>query len=384
MPAASTDAPTAPPRFDASTGAALLHWYEAERRDLPWRRTTDPYRILVSEIMLQQTRVETVIPRYARFLERFPDLPTLASAPLEDVLAEWSGLGYYRRARSLHAAAQAIADEHSGRFPRQYARLRALPGIGDYTAAAVAAIAFGEPHVGIDGNVNRVLCRHFGIAEIPTRAAVRRQLTAAAESLLPNRSPGDVTQALIELGSQVCTPRSPGCDACPLHRRCVAAREGTQELLPVRNRTRVTEVAEAAAVVKKEGRFLLLRGQRPTVLADMWEFPTLDSRLRDAPDSGSDAAATADLRAYLSGFGARPTTFRRLGEIRHGITNRRIVCTVFRTTSEVFSPKRKRAGWFTLAEAALLPLAASATRILALLEPVEDDTAAIDAGTEKR
>ena len=137
MPAASTDAT---PRFDASAGAALLHWYEAERRDLPWRRTTDPYRILVSEIMLQQTRVETVIPRYARFLERFPDLTTLASASPDEVLAEWSGLGYYRRARSLHTAASAIVHEHSGKFPSQYGPLRALPGIGAYTAAAVAAI----------------------------------------------------------------------------------------------------------------------------------------------------------------------------------------------------------------------------------------------------
>jgi len=209
MPAASTDATARAPRFDPAAGAALLHWYDAERRDLPWRRTTDPYRILVSEIMLQQTRVDTVIPRYARFLDRFPDLAALATASLDDVLAEWSGLGYYRRARNLHAAARAIVNDHAGRFPRQYTLLRALPGLGDYTAAAVAGIAFGEPHVGIDGNVNRVLCRYFGIAEAPTRAAVRRQLTAAAESLLAEHAPGDVTQALMELGAQVCTPRSP-------------------------------------------------------------------------------------------------------------------------------------------------------------------------------
>ncbi len=349
----------------------MLHWYEAERRDLPWRRTADPYRILVSEIMLQQTRVDTVIPRYEQFLARFPDLAALAAASLDDVLAEWSGLGYYRRARSLHAAARAIADEHGGEFPRQYTPLRALPGIGDYTAAAVAGIAFGEPHVGIDGNVSRVLCRYFGIAEAPTRVAVRRLLAAAAGSLLDDHAPGDVTQALMELGAQICTPRSPRCVDCPLLLRCVASADGTQELLPVRRKQTVVDVAEAAGVVERSGRFLLLRGQRPTVLADMWEFPTRDSRLREAVVAEDTVDPADDLRSYLAELGQGSVTLRHLGEIRHGITNRRIVCAVYRadagpTGSEPVALSAKL-GWFTPAEAARLPLAASAKRVFALL-----------------
>jgi len=375
MPADSTDTKTTSPRFDQPAGAALMHWYEAEARDLPWRRTSDPYRILVSEVMLQQTRVATVIPRYARFLERFPDLPALAAAELEDVLAEWSGLGYYRRARNLHAAARTIVDEDGGEFPRRYARLRALPGIGDYTAAAVAAIAFGQRHVGIDGNVVRVLCRYFAIAEDPTRAVVRRQLATAAESLLDDHAPGAVTQALMELGASICTPRSPRCAECPLTGRCIAAAEDTQELLPVRRKQKVTDVSEAAGVVERGGRFLLLRGQRPRVLADMWEFPTRDSRLRESLVAESDADPAADLRGYLADLGHESLALHRLGEIRHGITSRRIVCTVFRVDSRAdlevgtagAAAPSAEIGWFTAAEAVQLPLAASAMRIFELL-----------------
>ena len=402
MPADSTDATTRSLRFDRPAGTRLLHWYQTERRDLPWRRTRDPYRILVAEIMLQQTRVQTVVPRYERFLERFPDLPTLAASAVEDVLAEWSGLGYYRRARYLHAAARAIVDEHRGVFPRDYAALRALPGLGAYTAAAVAAIAFGEPHVGLDGNVNRVLCRYFGIAEDPTRAAVHRRLAAAAESLLEDHAPGEVTQALMELGARVCLPRSPGCTGCPLARRCVAAAEGTQELLPARRKLRIRGVTEQAGVIERGGRFLLLRGQRPGVLADMWEFPTRDSRLRRQVAGERPGDRGAELRRYLADLGQRSVRLRRLGEIRHGITNRRIVCTVYRAHTGPPAAATARAveaagasaapasdapatpdatprgaaahqdpvrGWFTVAEAARLPLAASAKRIFELLGP---------------
>jgi len=371
MPAASTDGQTNSPRFDAAAGAALLHWYETERRDLPWRRTSDPYRILVSEIMLQQTRVETVMRRYERFLERFPDLPALAAATPEEVLAEWSGLGYYRRARNLHAAARAIVIEHEGVFPRQYEPLRALPGIGDYTAAAIAAIAFGEPHVGIDGNVNRVLCRYFGIAEDPRRAVVRHQLLAAAESLLDDHAPGDVTQALIELGAQICIPRSPRCTDCPLLRRCVAAAECIQEQLPIRRKQEITTVNEAAGVMERNGRFLLLRGQRPGVLADMWEFPTPDSRLRVSAIAAGNVDPAAELRGYLADLDQGSVALHRLGEIRHGITNRRIACTVYRADTEAAgggaAPANAKFGWFTRAEAAQLPLAASAKCIFDLI-----------------
>jgi A/G-specific adenine glycosylase len=368
MPADLTESPA----FDRAAGQALLHWYETERRDLPWRRTQDPYRILVSEIMLQQTRVETVIPRYERFLQRFPDLQALAGADLDEVLAEWAGLGYYRRARALHAAAQAIVGAGDGSFPRTYDELRALPGIGDYTAAAVAAIAFKQPHVGIDGNVNRVLCRHFGIADLPSRASVRRQLRQAAETLLTDHPPGDVTQALIELGARVCTPRSPSCAACPIGGRCVAYAEGLQEALPVRRRQRIEEVFEAAAVFEDQGRFLLVRGQRPGVLQDMWEFPTLDSRLRagtglSEPGAAQPGTLADDLIAHLRRLGLGRVTLHEIGEIRHGITNRRITCTVYRVTATDLPAEADGRRWLTAEESLGLPLAASAAKTLVLL-----------------
>ncbi len=378
MPAASTDAAGPALRFDASDGDALLHWYDTEQRDLPWRRTSDPYRILVSEIMLQQTRVETVTPRYTRFLERFPDVGALAAAPVDDVLAEWSGLGYYRRARSLHAAAITIGDELDGEFPRTYEQLKALPGIGDYTAAAIAGIAFGEPRVGIDGNVVRVLCRYFGIADDPVRAAVHRRLKDAAESLLVKHPPGQVTQALMELGARVCTPRSPRCDECVLAARCIARIEERQAGLPIRRKQIIRDVAEAAAVIERNGSLLLVRGQRPGLLAGMWEFPALDSRgAAEAQAEGvvaeSPAREATGLVAYLAQLGIQPRAMEPLGEIRHGITNRRITCTVYRAAAESEPEPEAPAGsgieigWFTAAEASQIPLAASATRILELL-----------------
>jgi A/G-specific adenine glycosylase len=369
MPGASTEEARRAPRFSAPTGDALLRWYVAERRDLPWRRTSDTYAILVSEVMLQQTRVDVVVPRYLRFLERFPTVDALANATVDEVLAEWSGLGYYRRARNLHAAAQAV--QELGAFPPSYAELRGLPGVGDYTAAAVAGIAFGAPHVGIDGNVIRVLCRYFGIADDPTRAATKRQLSAAAESLLDGRQPGDVTQALMELGARLCTPRSPGCADCALRPGCVARAEGIQELLPVRRKQKIHDAVEAAVAVDHQGRYFLTRGQRIGVLAEMWEFPTIDSRTAEPIVAATSRQEREErLRDYIRTLGVDPARLQPLGEIRHGITNRRITCEVYAGAGcpkPAGAGKALETGWFTATEAAQLPLAASARRTLALL-----------------
>ncbi|MCK6404573.1 MAG: A/G-specific adenine glycosylase [Rhodocyclaceae bacterium] len=211
----------------------LLAWHRRHgRHDLPWQNTRDPYRIWLSEIMLQQTQVSTVIPYYARFLARFPDIATLAAAAPEEVLALWAGLGYYARARNLHRCAQVLQGEHGGAFPKCAAEIATLPGIGRSTAAAIAAFAFGERAAILDGNVKRVLCRAFGIEGFPGRPAVERELWVLAESLLPDTGIEAYTQGIMDLGATLCTRSRPDCAICPLRDICVAQREGRQDALP--------------------------------------------------------------------------------------------------------------------------------------------------------
>ncbi|MEZ4393287.1 MAG: A/G-specific adenine glycosylase [Polyangiales bacterium] len=211
---------------------ALVAWFRAARRDLPWRRTRDPYAIWVSEVMLQQTRVDTVIPYYTRFLRDFPTARALADAPESEVLARWSGIGYYRRARLLHAAAKAVVERHGGELPADHAQLRALPGVGDYTAGAVGSIAFGLAVPLVDGNVERVLCRLFAIPGDPKTTAVKRRVWSLAAALVVGADPGDLNQALMELGATVCAPTSPRCLTCPARAWCAGAREGDPARYP--------------------------------------------------------------------------------------------------------------------------------------------------------
>ena len=255
--------------------AALLAWYAAQRRDLPWRRTTDPYRIWVSEIMLQQTQVATVIPYYERFLARFPTVDALARAPLDEVLALWQGLGYYARARSLHAAARMVRTMHAGVIPNTVSDLRALPGVGDYTAGAVLSIAYGQDVPAIDGNVVRVLCRLFDFDRDPDKASGRRMMRRNAESLLLPGRAGELNQALMELGAIICLPRAPHCEPCPLAVFCRARALGVQELrpLPVR-RAPVPQREAMAALIQREARLLIVRRLPQGLLGGLWELPT--------------------------------------------------------------------------------------------------------------
>jgi A/G-specific adenine glycosylase len=265
----------------------LLAWFERRARDLPWRRTSDPYRIWVSEIMLQQTRVAAVIPYYERFLERFPDVRMLASAEESEVLALWSGLGYYSRARNLLRAARMIHE--SGRFPRSYEEFRSLPGVGEYTAAAIASIAFGEPRAVVDGNVRRVLSRLSCGAEDPARLA---------QKLLDRQRPGDFNQALMELGAEVCRPRSPRCDVCPVARYCQARRQGRQSEFPERRpRAPRQRLRLTLALVKRRGGILFVQEN------GFWNLP--------------QAGALVD-------FGKG----REVGRFRHSILNRDYEVTV--------------------------------------------------------
>ncbi len=252
---------------------ALLEWYGRARRDLPWRRDRDPYRVWVSEIMLQQTRVAVAAPYYERFLARFPDVASLAAAGEQEVLAAWSGLGYYSRARNLHRAARAIAA--SGEFPRDYAALRTLPGVGDYTAAAIASIAFGRPHAVLDGNAVRVLARLVAEPGEVSSGQVRERLRQAAGQLLDRSRPGEFNQALMELGATLCLPRKPRCDACPLTRYCEARQRGIEGLLPVRRpRGAVRRIEKTLLVIVQRGRVLLRRrSEENRRLAGFWELP---------------------------------------------------------------------------------------------------------------
>jgi A/G-specific adenine glycosylase len=253
----------------------VLAWYAEHRRDLPWRRTRDPYQVWVAEVMLQQTQVATVIPYYERFLARFPTVEVLAAAPLDAVLKGWEGLGYYSRARHLHAAARKVMSEFDGRIPGTLEGLLSLPGVGRYTAGAVLSIAGGQDVPALDGNVRRVLSRVFAIEEDVTRGAGQRRLQRLAESLLPPGRAGDFNQALMDLGATVCTPRAPSCDACPLAKDCRAHCLGQEERFPIRRPRRPVSHYEVTAGVvwDGDGRFLIAQRLPQGLLGGLWEFP---------------------------------------------------------------------------------------------------------------
>ncbi len=305
----------------------LLRWYRRNRRDLPWRRTRGPYRIWVSEIMLQQTRVAAVLAHYKEFLRRFPDVRALARARPEAVLAAWSGLGYYRRARHLHAAARQVVREHGGTFPRKAGALIALPGVGRYTAAAIASIAFGEAEAVVDGNVERVLRRLFGWR----RKNVRRKLWTVAEELLSRRHPGEFNQAMMELGATVCLPRTPLCDRCPLARWCRT--RGALERRPHPPRRRR---ATAYALLTQGQKVLLV--QRPpeaSLMPGMWELPQA-----------------------FAGNGRRNGGNDLLMRLRHSITATDYTVSVFR------GAEARGGKWISRGRLARLPLTGLARKIL--------------------
>jgi A/G-specific adenine glycosylase len=265
---------SAVPPDAATVRASLLPWFRRHARPLPWRKSKSAYRIWLSEIMLQQTQISTVIPYYLRFLKAFPSVERLAEAPSERVLELWSGMGYYRRARNLHGAAKILTQKYRGRFPADFKLALGLPGVGDYTARAVLSIAYNQPYTLIDGNVTRVMARFLALRGNPGRSAFRRALEQELGRLLSRRRAGNFNQAMMELGETICLPRLPRCPACPLRRWCRAFAAGQPEAYPAPKRRRAAEQWHlATGVLKSGGRYLMVRGLDEGLLDGLWNFP---------------------------------------------------------------------------------------------------------------
>jgi A/G-specific adenine glycosylase len=324
--------------------ADLLAWYDRHRRALPWRalagQIADPYRVWLSEIMLQQTTVKAVAPYFARFLARWPDVRALAAAPLDDVLRLWAGLGYYARARNLHACAQAVVARHGGRFPASEAALATLPGIGRYTAAAIASIAFDLRTVPVDGNVERVVARLFAIEqELP---AAKPEIWRLAQTLVPERRTGDFAQAFMDLGATICTPKSPACALCPWMEGCAARGRGDPESFPVKPAKKVGRLRRGAAFVVTRADGTVLVRTRPArgLLGGMTEVPTTDWT-HDFDDSSALDAVPAVQHAKWQ---------RRVGVVTHVFTHFPLELVVFTAQVPANSKAPEGARWVAVAD----------------------------------
>ena len=334
---------------------ALLGWYDRNRRDLPWRRTRDPYRIWIAEVMLQQTTVRAATPYYEAFLKRFPTLQSLAEEPEEEVVGAWSGLGYYHRARNLHRGAQHVAERHAGRFPRTIEAALAVPGVGLYTASAILSIAHGQPLPVVDGNVRRVLARLLALCGPEYRRD--GPYYNRAEELLDRERPGDWNQALMELGATVCTPRKPACEVCPLRSTCRARALGIVGELPEgRARRAPVDVRVAAALVESDGRVLLVRRPEGRLLGRMWEVPQTSLESRGLPDLARELLERHGLRVVPGPLAVRA---------RHAITYRRITLEGYRARLRPPAPSDpERFLWARPEEVESLPVSSSTRKLL--------------------
>jgi A/G-specific adenine glycosylase len=337
----------------------LLAWYRRHRRDLPWRRTRDPYRVWVSEVMLQQTTVKAVVPYYESFVERFPDVGALAAARDDDVVAAWSGLGYYHRARNLHRGARRVRDQHGGRFPRTLEAALAIPGVGLYTASAILSIAYEVSLPVVDGNVRRVLARLFALRG--PRWRKDGPYYNRAQEVLDAGAPGDWNQAVMELGATVCTPRRPACPACPLRRDCRGLELGLVDRLPEGRARRVpVAVTIAAALVERQGRILLVRRAEGRLLGRMWEVPQTSLESRGLPD------LVSELRER-HGLDVRPGRLR--ARARHAITFRRIRVEAYEARLARQPPADpERYAWARPAEISALPVSSLTRKVVRALQ----------------
>ena len=339
----------------------LLDWYYLNGRQLPWRGIHDPYKVWISEVMLQQTQVKTVIPYYEKFLKIFPDLSALAKTKGDKLLKCWAGLGYYSRARNLKKSAQVIQVKHGGKFPETLEAVHALPGIGRYTAAAILSICFGEPLAVLDGNVMRVLTRAFKIHANIKDGLVRRQLWQLAQDLLVHEKPGDFNQALMELGATVCTPRQPKCTQCPWKGKCLANKANIQELLPERGLGLPPRKSfHAVVILEYLGKYLLIRRSGKGQLQGFWEFPGLE--LKDGQVANSIIA-----KHFKKKYALQISELKHMTQVRHSITTRRMTIDVFRgliRKSHPLPEPERDARWVSSAELRRYPFSSATLRIL--------------------
>jgi A/G-specific adenine glycosylase len=302
---------------------ALIGWYLANKRDLPWRHTNDPYRIWVSEVMLQQTQVATVVPYYHRFLQNFGELETLARADSQDVLKNWEGLGYYARARNLHRAAGLVLKEHGGVVPNRWAEFRKLPGVGDYIAAAVLSMAFEQPFPVVDGNVKRVLARLLMVKDPVNKTTTAQKFRVIADELLDRKKPGTFNQAMMELGAIVCRPRQPLCGSCPVQNKCRANQSGTVLDYPVKLKKQPPPLYRiAVGVIFKNGRVLITRRKPSGLLGGLWEFPGGKIQKGESPDA-------ACIREIKEEVNLTIEVDSHLSRVKHAYTHFKIVMDVF-------------------------------------------------------
>lgn len=331
----------------------LLSWYKNHARSLPWRGHPDPYAVWVSEVMLQQTRVETVIPYFERWMQRFPSIETLANASMQEVLAVWEGLGYYGRARNLYRAAQRVMQEYHGQLPEEVRLLRKLPGVGRYTAGAIASIAFSRDEPTLDGNIRRVLARYFNVSEDARSTPGERKLWELAAQYLPVGHAGEYNQAMMDLGASVCTPKSPDCAHCPLEDACQAKALGIIELRPVLlPKPAIPHHIVTAAVICRDGRVLIACRPSHGLLGGLWEFP------------GGKLQEGEDLRACLQReikeeLGAKIKVETQLGVYQHAYTHYKVTLYAFNCTLLLGEPSPIQAAelrWVTPAELSQFPM----------------------------
>jgi A/G-specific adenine glycosylase len=342
----------------------LLRWYRAGRRALPWRGETDPFKILVSEVMLQQTTVPAVIPYYERWTALFPDAESLARAPLGKVLKEWQGLGYYRRARNLRDAARLIAEEHGGRVPADLAEISKLPGVGPYTAAAVLSIAFRKPYPVVDANVRRVMMRVLAIRgeALPRHdGAILRFL----ETALPGRSPGDFNQALMELGALICRPRNPLCAGCPVSEACAAFGLGIQEITPAPRVRKTRRIEAVVGIIERDGAYLIRKRPEGGLLGGLWEFP-------GGKRERGEARVTALRRELREEIGVPSRDEEFLVKVRHAYTEYEVDLYAYRCRlAGDPRPRPGRLKWATLRALRRYPFPSGSAKIIRRLENAE-------------
>ncbi len=343
----------------------LEHWYSVHHRKLPWRKTRDPYKIWISEIMLQQTTVQAVIPYYNRWLKLFPDVKTLSEAPLQKVLKAWQGLGYYQRAKHLHQAANIIMETHEGQIPREYEDLKRLPGFGPYTIAALLSFAYDEPYPVMDANVRRVMMR---LMSMHRKASPKndKELFRFVTPLLPKKRMGTYNQALMELGALICRPKNPLCLLCPVSRFCQAYKSGEQEIIPHPRKRSYKKIEAVVGIVQKQGKFLIQKRPSNGLLADLWEFPGGKIKKNEKPEE----ALRREIKEEL---GTDTTLGELLTTVQHSYTQFQVKLYAFSCSLES-EPRasKKSLRWVTLKGMRRFPFPSGSARIIKCLEEGKD------------